>query len=91
MSRFLQTLAHEDERLVEDCWRDCGADDSKIFHIYSKYNHQGKLIGQPSVQNSSVARLNDAAEKMDVDKYLNDELVDYFAAVFMERYAVFLL
>jgi hypothetical protein len=85
MLRFLQALSDEDERMVEDCWRDCGSEGSKIFHIYSKYNNQGKLVGQPSVQIASVARLNDAAEKMDSDKYLNDELIDYFAAVYIER------
>jgi len=91
MSRFIQQLSEDEEVLIANCWRDCRRDGGKIFHVYSKLNEEGKLVGQPSVRNSSVARLHDAVEKADVEKYLNDELLDYFAAIFMKRCVAFML
>jgi hypothetical protein len=85
LQRFIHPMSEEDEERVSECWRKCAEAGTDVFHRRSFLRFNGQVSQPFNLQASSVKRLDDHADRNAVDKYLNDELIDYFSRAFVER------
>jgi hypothetical protein len=85
LQRFIQPVSEEKDTLVTDCWVECGTLGTKLFHKRSFLGLDGQVSQVFELHADSVKRLDDCADRSAPDKYLNDELIDYFSKVYCER------
>ena len=85
LQRFVRPISEDDEARVGECWRKCAEDGNNIFNRRSFLRMNGQVSQAFEVHASSVRRLDDGTDRNAMDKYLNDEIVDYFSKVFVER------